>query len=394
MDYPKDYKDNLALRREILSKARTDLVYREKTKALVFKDPLFFFNVFAWTFDLRKKPDHHIPFCTYDYQDEIILDIVHAIQTATGSNPQDRVVEKSRDMGMSWLIILIFEYLWLNPSGGYDFLLGSRIEDYVDKKGDMRTLFEKARYNLYRLPTWLQPKGFSPKQHDNFMRLINPETGSAITGESNNPSFSTAGRYAAILFDEFAKWEGNDSKAWTSSGDASPCRIPVSTPWGAAGKFYDLVHDPKIKKHTLHWSLHPDKREGLYCVWPKPIKAGEVVDEKSWTGLRSIWYDGQTNDRSRTQSDIAQELDIDYIGAGNPVFEGDASNRIAVLLKAEKSPKLYLQPVNDPPYVAEVFNPYEHYDYVQVFEKPNPRFSYVVACDVAEGKESGDFSIR
>jgi hypothetical protein len=225
------------------------------------------------------------------------------------------------------------------------------------------------------------------------MRLINPETGSAITGESNNPSFSTAGRYAAILFDEFAKWEGNDSKAWTSSGDASPCRIPVSTPWGAAGKFYDLVHDPKIKKHTLHWSLHPDKREGLYCVWPKPIKAGEVVDEKSWTGLRSIWYDGQTNDRSRTQSDIAQELDIDYIGAGNPVFEGDASNRIAVLLKAEKSPKLYLQPVNDPPYVAEVFNPYEHYDYVQVFEKPNPRFSYVVACDVAEGKESGDFSI-
>lgn len=393
MNYPKEYKDNLVWRRETLLRAKTDLTFREKCKALFFKDPLYAFNCFYWTFDLRKKPNHHIPFVTYPYQDIVILDLVDAIRTARADNPQDRLIEKSRDMGVSWIVILVFEYLWLEPSGGYDFLLGSRIEDYVDKKGDMRTLFEKARYNFYRLPAWLQPKGFSPKQHDNFMRLLNPESGSAITGESNNPSFSTAGRYAGILFDEFAKWENNDQKAWTSSGDASPCRIPVSTPWGAAGKFYELVNDPKIKKHTLHWSQHPDKRVGLYCVWPKPIKAVDVVDETHWIGLKSSWYDAQTKERSRTNADIAQELDIDYVGAGNPVFDGPASDRITVLIRTERSPISYLQLDTMQVSLVEVENPYEHYDYVLIYEEPNKTKSYVVACDIAEGKEIGDYSV-
>ena len=177
MDYPKSHKDNLIYRRELLLRAKDDAVYREKVRALAYKDPLFWFNTFAWTLDVRKKPNHHIPFCTYEFQDEIILDLVDAIKSATTKLPKDRLIEKSRDMGVSWIAILVFEYLWLQPDGGYDFLLGSRIEDYVDKKGDMRTLFEKARYNLYRLPVWLQPKGFNPKSHDNFMRLINPESG-------------------------------------------------------------------------------------------------------------------------------------------------------------------------------------------------------------------------
>ena len=393
MDYPKSYKDNLAWRREMLIRAKDDLTYREKIRALFFKDPLFAFNGFFWTFDVRKKPNHHIPFCTYEFQDEVILDLADAIKNADGNNPQDRLIEKSRDMGISWITILVFEYLWLNPGGGYDFLLGSRIEDYVDKKGDMRTLFEKARYNLYRLPSWLQPKGFSSKTHDNFMRLINPETGSSITGESNNPSFSTGGRYAAILLDEFAKWENNDDKAWTSSGDASPCRVAVSTPWGAAGTFYDLAHDSKIKKHTLHWSRHPEKREGLYCIWPKPVKSDAVVDESHWTGLRSQWYDGQTLGRTRTTSDIAQELDIDYIGAGNPVFDGPASDRISILLKTNVEPKRYLQIIDGTYEFVDVEHPHEHYDYVQIYDEPNKHFSYVLACDVAEGKEHGDYSI-
>jgi hypothetical protein len=393
IQYPKSYKDNLAWRRETLVKARDDLSYREKCRALFFQDPLYAFNCFFWTLDVRKKPEHHLPFMTYDYQDEVILDLVSAIRTAGGNNAQDRLIEKSRDMGISWLVILTFEYLWLNPSGGYDFLLGSRIEDYVDKKGDMRTLFEKARYNLYRLPQWLQPKDFSGKTHDNFMRLINPETGSSITGESNNASFSTGGRYAGILLDEFAKWENNDDKAWTASGDASPCRVAVSTPWGAAGKFYELAHDDKIKKHTLHWSLHPEKRDGLYCSFPKPVRSAHVVDESHWTGLRSRWYDEQTLGRTRTGSDIAQELDIDYIGAGNPVFDGPAGDRISILIKSDKTPVSYLQPILGETNLMEVENPYEHSDYVLIYDKPNQSLSYVVACDVAEGKETGDYSI-
>src|SRR5574343_158749 len=118
MDYPKNHRENLALRKEMLLKAREDLVYREKCRALFFKDPLYAFNLFYWTFDVRKKPNHHIPFCTYEFQDEIILDLVDAIKTATAKLPKDRLIEKSRDMGVSWICILVFEYLWLQPDGG------------------------------------------------------------------------------------------------------------------------------------------------------------------------------------------------------------------------------------------------------------------------------------
>ena len=147
LTYPKDYHKNLAWRRNLLLKAQHDLVFREKVRELFFRDILFAFNAFFFTLDVRRRPEHHQPFCTYPFQDKTILEIVKAIHEG-----HDLPIEKSRDMGASWMVILVFLWYWLNPNGGVDFLLGSRIEDYVDKKGDMRTLFQKVRYAFYKLP--------------------------------------------------------------------------------------------------------------------------------------------------------------------------------------------------------------------------------------------------
>jgi hypothetical protein len=86
-------------------------------------------------------------------------------------------------------------------------------------------------------------------------------------------------------------------------------------------------------------------------------------------------------------------LDIDYIGAGNPVFDGPAGDRISILIKSDKTPVSYLQPILGETNLMEVENPYEHSDYVLIYDKPNQSLSYVVACDVAEGKETGDYSV-
>lgn len=387
--YPKNYRKNLVWRRTLLRRAKAEPEFKQRVRELFFRDPVFAFNAFFYTYDPRKRPFHQQPFCTWDYQDETILKIISAINKG-----EDLALEKSRDMGASWMVILCFLWCWLNPTGGADFLLGSRIEDYVDKKGDMRTLLEKARYALYRVPTWLRPKGFRRNKHDNFMRLYNPETGATITGESNNANFSTGGRYAAILFDEFAKWESTDESAWTAAGDASPCRIPVSTPFGAGGQYYKIVTDGKTKKIVLHWTLHPEKSFGLACQWPPPnIKDKDKFEDwEPEVKLISTWYLKQCERRGA--SEIAQELDIDYLGAGTPVFEGEAMRSISYFIKQNKEPiARYL-----PCLITQTLQPAgsaSRYDdgIVLVWAEPRLGEEYLFGVDVAEGLEHGDYSV-
>ncbi len=387
MTYPKGYKENMVWRAKILSRCKTDQTYRLKVKHLFFSDVLFAFNALFFTYDPREKENHQQPFCTYPYQDKTILRIVAKIKDSG-----DLPIEKSRDMGVSWMVILCFEWFWLNPVGGADFLLGSRIEDYVDKKGDMRTLMQKARYSFYKLPKWLWPEGFKSGTHDNFMKLVNPFTESTITGESNNPNFSTGGRYRGILFDEFAKWEHTDKSAWSDAGDATPCRIPVSTPFGAGGQYYDLVTDESKEKITMHWSLHPKKAEGLACVWPKHEEADDTVDFTNWIGLTSPWYASECERRS--PSEIAQNLDIDYIGAGNPVFDGKAGKRVGKLLKSRKEPLRWLTlNLEGTDLVELAISPRENTNVLVEWEEPSEELSYSIGVDVAEGKEEGDFSV-
>lgn len=377
-------------RKAMLLRCVEDAGYLARVKELFFRDILFAFNGFFYTLDVRKKPIAARPFCTYPFQDDALLELVEIIKTSDGLHTTDLLWEKSRDMGATWMILGAFTWFWLNPEEPSDFLLGSRKEDYVDKLGDPRTHFHKIRYLLDRLPEWLLPKGFNRRKHDTFMKLQNPVTGGSITGESNNANFSTQGRYTAVLFDEFGKWEGTDTAAWTSAGDASPCRIANSTPFGAAGKHYELATDGKTRKIIMHWSLHPEKREGLACYWPKLEEAGNYVDEYNWVGLTSEWYEREK--LRRTAQEIAQELDIDYIGAGSPIFDGRAGKRIGTLIRSAREGKAYLPDFFRSQLVGEPY-PSDYVDYVWVYEQPRVDRNYIVSSDVAEGKEDGDFSI-
>jgi len=389
IEYPKDPAENLKWRAKMLRKARVNLEFRMLLKRLFTEDILFAFNTFFYTLDVRRRPFHHLPFCAYLYQDEEILKLKECIEGG-----QDRVLEKSRDMGVTWIVLGTMFWFWCQPEGGADFLLGSRIEDYVDKKGDPRTHFAKLRYLLNRLPKWLRPKGFNPRSHDTFMKLINPQTESSFTGESNNPNFSTQGRYLAILYDEFAKWEGSDESAWTAGGDASPCRIAVSTPFGAGGQFYSLVTNGRTRKATLHWSLHPRKARGLSCVWPAPNeheRPERGVNYQPEEKLVSSWYEEEC--KRRQPSEIAQELDIDYLGAGRPVFEGKAWEMLKLWHKMPDEPLEFLIPVLHGFETEGIANPSDREGYIIVYEKCEALHSYSIGVDVVEGVEGGDFAV-
>jgi hypothetical protein len=249
------------------------------------RDIVFWFNHFAWTYDPRQELPQQ-PFRLYPYQEVLVRQLLAHIESG-----RDLLIEKSRDMGASWLIALTFQYYWLFRDGA-QFLMGSRKFDLVEQPGNLSTLFEKLRYNLRHLPKWMHPPGFNEKQHGLKARLINPASNALIQGESNTELFARGGRYKAILLDEFAFWPKAEL-AFAAAGQSSPCRIVLSTPFGKGNAFARLRFQSPIAVKSLHWRLHPLKNEA--------------------------WYEAQKARMS--EDEVARELDINYnLSVRNRVF--------------------------------------------------------------------------
>jgi len=297
-NYPKNLPDNLEFRSEILSSVDTDDRMKSALYSICKEDPLFWFNIFCWTYEPRREQQEklgckspHIPFVTWNYQDDLILWLVEKIKTG-----EDGLIEKSRDMGLSWVLLTVILHFWLFGASGNDFLLGSRKEEFVDRYGLMDALFPKLRYQLYKQPLWLRPVDFDKKRHDNFLRLQNPANGNFIKGESNNRYFGTGGRYKAVLLDEFSKWETTDELVWQSLSDATPCKLPISSANGRNNHFYRLRsgNAGQIDVKRIHWKKHPLKD--------------------------MAWYNSEK--RRRTPQDLAAEVDIDYTASiSNKAYE-------------------------------------------------------------------------
>lgn len=243
---------------------------REKCR----RDIRFWFNHFCWTFDPRLGQPHR-PFRLYAYQETALAQIVASIERG-----EDLLIEKSRDMGISWLVLLAFQWFWLFRPGS-NFHLGSRKMEMVDRKGDISTLMEKLRYNLDMLPDWMKPPDFKTGRqsaHDNVARLLNPANGNIITGESSNGNFGRGGRYRAALFDEFPFWPDQDA-AYASAGQSTPCRLVVGTPYGKNNRFAALRFSGLVKTLSVHWREHPHKDEAWYARQKARLSEDELARE-------------------------------------------------------------------------------------------------------------------
>lgn len=236
----------------------------------------FFINVFGWTFDPRPEaPDPYLPFIMYPFQ----VDAVRWIEDRIAKS-EDGVIEKSRDMGATWVIVAVLVKKWLFERG-FQALMGSRKEDLVDN-WLLDSLFGKLQFFVERLPKFILPDKFRMDQHRMKLRLVNPDNGNVIAGESANADFSRAGRYSVVVFDEAAFWENLES-AWRAAAQATRTRIPISTPNGI-NAFSRIRESGMYKVLRLHASIHP-------------LKTPEWIEQE----------------RARmSPEDFAQEIDISY----------------------------------------------------------------------------------
>lgn len=160
--------------------------------------PIEFIEDWLDTVDPRKaaegKPTR-MPFIMFPKQHELVQFFYAAI-----NDKQNALIEKCRDMGATWVACAFSVWLWLFVPGaavGW----GSRKEQLVDRIGDMDSIFEKIRTLVRCLPPEFLPVGYSPKDHATFMKMVNPENESSITGEAGD-NIGRGGRKLIYFKDE------------------------------------------------------------------------------------------------------------------------------------------------------------------------------------------------
>lgn len=391
---PKGLHENLRFRRRLLEEIETFEDPHELCRSLwtaCSEDVLFYVNVFAWTYDPRRKVCD-LPFVTYDFQDDLIARTMDAVEAQ-----HDLVVVKSRDMGASWCVLAVVDWL-CRFRAGKSVLLGSRKEEFVDKSGDPKTLFWKLDYLHSHLPAFLQGARERRNLHITYGR-----TGSVVDGESTNENFARGDRRTLIVPDEFAAVP-DSWRIMQACRDAANCRIFISTPQGSSNAFAAIAQNPDYEVVNLAWETHPLKRRGLYRVegpgeivrldrdyvfpedyrfdWPFPGKAT----------IRSPWFDAQCK-RAGSWQEIASELQRDFIGSDSQYYDDATLKRIE--RESVRAP-LHVGEVRFDRQTGEFLGWEEREDgrwrfWVPMTEKGfvDQQFQAVAGVDVASGSASG-----
>ena len=145
---PKEPGRNLDYRMRLLDLATKSEDVRQQLWCMSSRDRLFFINSFCYVYEPRSSAI--LPFLTWDFQDRCILLLEDAI------GKQDLGMEKSRDMGATWIVLTTFFWKWMfRRRQAYG--LVSRNEDAVDKKDDPDCLMWKLDFLLENLPHWMRP---------------------------------------------------------------------------------------------------------------------------------------------------------------------------------------------------------------------------------------------
>lgn len=270
-----DYMQVFEWRMERLQRIRQNPECLPVLKAFYRDNPAQFIIDWGMTVDPRNVErglPARIPFLLFPKQEEWIQWFVERWRSA-----EPGITEKTRDMGMSWLTVGMASSLCLFNRGVFAGF-GSRKEEYVDKIGSPKSLFDKARNFISLLPAEFRG-GWSVKQHAPHMRILFPDTESAMTGEAGD-GIGRGDRTSFYIVDESAFLE-RPYLVDASLSATTNCRQDVSTPNGMANSFAERRHSGKIKVFTFHWRDDPRKDDAWYAKQVEnldPVTVAQEID--------------------------------------------------------------------------------------------------------------------
>lgn len=241
-----------------------------------------FIEDWMWTYDPRVTPAWK-PFLLWPRQREYmqwLLDRYH--------HKEDGLVDKSRDVGITWLSMAFSIWMWRFKEGN-KIGFGSRKEMLVDRLGDPDSIFEKGRLILDRLPPEFLPVGFVSAIHSTHMKFINPENGNTITGEAGD-NIGRGGRSTIYFKDESAFYE-RPLKIESALSQNSDVKIDLSTHNGIGTLFYQKRHSGNFPIFEFDWKDDPRKDEKWYneqVVKLDPVIVAQEIDRDPGSSVENV----------------------------------------------------------------------------------------------------------
>ena len=272
---PRELDKNIEFRMGLHGKMAKDSGMFQAYLELCAKKPQILFNSSFWVYEARALPGkQNVPFILRPKQEYAVDRLKIAIDNASAIKPHNLIFDKSREEGASEIICKMFAAYFLLYGDMY-FLVGSRVEDYVDKGttiqdtslgkkvfGNHKCLFHKILYGLCSLPPYMQPA--LRKSH---LLVENLYNSSKIGGEATTDSFGAGDRAKAVLVDEAARIEPTVAGYIIDNiQDTTHCAIFNSTHfrWGAGHPYAALINSNKVEVVTLGFEDNPVKNYGMY----------------------------------------------------------------------------------------------------------------------------------
>jgi phage terminase large subunit len=218
-DYLRVYK----WRADKLAKIRANPKCLPALFAYYRDNPIDFIEDWGMTYDPRNVGTEipaAMPFILFPRQREFLQDVLDHWR-----DKKPLLVEKSRDVGISWLAVGLASTLCLFHR---DLVVGfgSRKEEYVDKSGSPKALFYKARKFIMMLPPEFR-QGWHENTNAPHMRLSFPFNNSAITGEAGD-NIGRGDRTSIYFVDESAFLE-RPALVDAALSATTNCRVDMSS---------------------------------------------------------------------------------------------------------------------------------------------------------------------
>ncbi len=319
---PKDEAGLIRARIAILKKCLVDEDFRSDCWRMCCEDVCFFAAVFCWLHETRDdaftREAGKFPFVPWCDQ----IDLLAWLQLHGGR--VDVTIEKTRGIGLSWVIVIFLMWKWLTCEGGHlDFGILSKDNNSLDVAGRPSTLMGKLDLLFENLPGWMQigPDGKSilHRTSSTDHKFINKINKNAILGFTASDDKLRSARLNLIIIDE-AAFLPVDVQRWLASSQfVSSSRIFVSTHDGSATMFYRMTinEHKKLVRISTWWQANPARYAGCYVVRNGKV---EILDKDydfpidypfcyENPGLeRSPWVDGEFDKPGADHMSLMQEI--------------------------------------------------------------------------------------